>query len=116
MKRAAQTLAAAATALLIALPASAQRRPASPLAPPAPVVASASFRPLAEVVRTSSAAQIRTSKPHGVLGSAALAAGGMGTMYLAYDRTGENGNAFRSYVGALGALSFWIGVYRLAKR
>lgn len=107
---------ALAAALLLAAPLGAQHRPvpgpataeaaASLQAPPT----GASPRPSEELAGAMSRAGVGSGKR--TMGNAALVAGGLGVMYLAYSEGEEGGGGFGTLIGVLGAGSFWAGIIR----
>ncbi len=102
---------ALACALLHAPALSAQLRAESTLPRPAAVLRA---DPAATPLRPQAAP--RRAATRSTLGSAALVGAGLATMYLAYDVGEKDGGGFGTYIGVIGAVSFWAGVIRIATR
>jgi hypothetical protein len=107
----------AAALVLLAGPLSAQRRPHYDLSAAPPAVAPtheqavpAAPIPSDELAGAMSRAGVSSGKS--TLGNAALIASGLGVMYLAYSEGEEGGGGFGTFIGVLGAASFWGGIIR----
>jgi hypothetical protein len=107
---------ALAAALLLAAPLSAQHRPvhgpatAEAAASLQPAPTGASPAPNEELAAAMAKAGVGSGKQ--TVGNAALVATGLGLMYLAYSEGEEDGGGFGTFIGVLGAASFWGGIIR----
>ena len=107
----------AAALVLLAGPSSAQHRPHYDLSAAPPAVAPiqehavrAAPIPNDELAGAMSRAGVGSGQS--TLGNAALIASGLGVMYLAYSEGEEGGGGFGTFIGVLGAASFWGGIIR----